>query len=139
MTAENNGAKALGTHIILDLYGCSPELLKDVDILKGILREAAVKAQATVMHMAGYKVGGPAEKHPAAKNTPDGVSVYIGLDESHISCHTYADLGMASIDVFTCGHVAKPRIAVGYILSEIRHKKNVVKYIDRFVMEINDG
>jgi S-adenosylmethionine decarboxylase len=33
------------------------------------------------------------------------------LDESHISVHTYADLGRMAIDVFTCGNTDAQAIA----------------------------
>ena len=36
-------------------------------------------------------------------NSPPGFTAVVVLDESHCSCHTYADLGLIALDVFTCG------------------------------------
>jgi S-adenosylmethionine decarboxylase len=40
------------------------------------------------------------------------------LDESHCSAHTYADLGLIAMDVFTCGNT-EPRDVLRYIQEEV--------------------
>jgi hypothetical protein len=40
-----------GRHLILDLYGCSPEVLDDYDQLFGLLNQALVLSRATVLQM----------------------------------------------------------------------------------------
>lgn len=127
--------KARGLHAIVDLAGCPSGLLGDQEILTSIMREAANKAQATIMKVVSYRLGGPPSLHPAAKKTPDGISVYVGLDESHVTCHTYQEDGLIAIDIFVCGRNAIARAAVGYLLKEIPHKKQSVHYINRFVEE----
>lgn len=120
--------EAKGFHALIDLDDCDPILLSDPNALKKLLETAAYRACATVMYSVGYRVGGLISE----KGTPDGVSVYVGLDESHISCHTYAREGLIALDIFTCGVTAKPKLAVEYILNSISHKNRIVKYVDRF-------
>lgn len=39
---------------------------------------------------------------------PSGVTVLLLLAESHVSLHTYPDLGKAFFDAFTCGDDYEP-------------------------------
>merc|ERR1719359_1581031 len=36
-------------------------------------------------------------------NSPPGFTSVVLLDESHVTAHCYADMGLLAIDVFTCG------------------------------------
>lgn len=36
--------------------------------------------------------------------TPQGVSVVVVLEESHLSIHTWPEVGYAAVDMYTCGH-----------------------------------
>jgi S-adenosylmethionine decarboxylase proenzyme len=49
---------------------------------------------------------------------PQGVSAVSVLTESHMSVHTWPELGYAAFDIFTCGPT-QPMDAVAY-LSKVR-------------------
>ena len=55
---------------------------------------AATHAGSTVISQIRYQFG---------QNSPPGCTAIVMLDESHCSVHTYADLGLVAMDVFTCG------------------------------------
>jgi S-adenosylmethionine decarboxylase len=58
------------------------------------MAEGARRAGATVISQVRYQFG---------KNSPPGCTAIVMLDESHCSVHTYAELGLVAMDVFTCG------------------------------------
>jgi len=47
------------------------------------------------------------------------------LAESHISIHTWPEMGMAVCDVFTCGEHTKPQDGVEY-MKQMLHADNIV-------------
>jgi S-adenosylmethionine decarboxylase proenzyme len=79
-----------GRHLILDLYGCSPEVLDDYDQLFGLLNQALVLSRATVLQIIGHKF------------EPQGATLLALLAESHASIHTWPCEGYAAVDFYTC-------------------------------------
>lgn len=82
-----------GYHMMADVWGVSPTLLNDVEMLKELLRSAIVKVGATLL------------KLEAVQFQPKGVTIVALLAESHASIHTYPDQGVLMADAFTCGSV----------------------------------
>lgn len=83
-------------HVMLDLYGCNPELLADEAFLKGVL-----EAYPDRINM--VKVG-PAELRYIQTSSPldDGYSGFAIIATSHVSLHAWAPYKMINIDVFSC-------------------------------------
>jgi S-adenosylmethionine decarboxylase len=79
--------RALGKHLLVELYGCNPELLKKVDAVRDIMVTA----------------------------TPFGVSGVVVIAESHLSIHTWPEYQYAAVDIFTCGKTIEPEQAVRHI------------------------
>ena len=75
--------------MIVDLHGA--EGLDDIDLIEATLRRCVEAAQATLLHIHLYHFH------------PNGVSGVAVLAESHISIHTWPDIGYAALDVFMCG------------------------------------
>ena len=90
---------ALGTHCILELYGCPFEILNDEQHVKNAIVEASQEAMSTLLNISTHSFD------------PHGVTALGLLAESHISVHTWPELGYAAVDIFTCGQTAKPRQA----------------------------
>jgi len=91
-----------GMHIILDCFGVSRDLcLNDKQLLETVTQAAKLN-NATIISTSRYHFG---------HNSPPGCTVFVMLDESHISVHTYADQGKMAIDVFTCGNTDAQAIA----------------------------
>lgn len=88
-----------GTHYLLDLFGCSSPILDDEIGLVAAAVEAAERAGATVLATHHHRF------------EPHGVSAICVLAESHLSIHTWPEIGTATIDVYTCGRTADPRRA----------------------------
>lgn len=83
-----------GTHLIIDCKGLPFDLCVDDKKLFDILTEATASNGANIITTSRYRFG---------HNSPPGCTVFLMLDESHISLHTYADQGEMAIDIFTCG------------------------------------
>ena len=93
----------LGTHLLADLSGIAPERLRDCAALERLLRDAAGAAGAQVLH-GHFHSFGPGQ----------GVTGVLLLAESHISIHTWPEVGFAAVDIFMCG-AARPQLALDLI------------------------
>lgn len=98
-------------------------VLDDVDFLKEVMLDAAVKSQAQVLSVT-YK-----------KFEPNGCTILILVSESHLSIHTYPEEEFAAIDCYTCGKKVDPQIAIDYIIDRLNPKKKYTKKLIRGVKE----
>lgn len=112
---------SVGTHGILELYGCPFELLNDHEFIKRTLREAAEDAGATWLGEVSHAF------------SPQGVTALGLLSESHISMHTWPENGYAACDVFTCGDVAMPEQACQYLARAFRSTHHKLLRVKRAV------
>jgi S-adenosylmethionine decarboxylase len=83
--------KQLGKHIILELWGCEKEALDDQPGIEKMLIDAVKACGATLICVKTHKF------------SPQGVTGVAVLAESHISIHTWPELGYAAMDLFTWG------------------------------------
>jgi len=81
----------MGHHALLDVYGCDTDILNDLDGLKKIFHDTAVELQCTIVQEVFHRFA------------PQGVSGVIVIAESHLSVHTWPELGYAAVDLYTCG------------------------------------
>lgn len=88
---------SLGTHLLVDLYGVAPELLRDEPLLLatlgGALEDSGFRVLQRVAHR--FDSGG------------FGVTGVFLLRESHLAFHSYPEHGYLALDLFSCG-VADP-------------------------------
>lgn len=91
-----------GMHVILDCSGVPRDLCLDDRMLLETVVHAAGSSEATIINTSRYRFG---------HDSPPGCTVFVMLDESHVSVHTYADEGRMAIDVFTCGSTNAQAIA----------------------------
>jgi S-adenosylmethionine decarboxylase len=110
-----------GRHLILDLYGCDPQLLDDYDFLKGVMERALELSNATVVRVIGEKF------------SPQGVTLLALLSESHCSIHTWPEVGYAAIDLYTCGEKTDSNRAANFfqeqLCSDITKKQELIRSI----------
>jgi S-adenosylmethionine decarboxylase len=82
--------KALGQHLLIELYGCDPSILDNLEHVRQTLLRAAELVSASVIQVVAHKF------------QPCGVTVVVAIAESHLSVHTWPEYGYAAVDVFTC-------------------------------------
>ncbi len=94
---RRDGKVFAGTHLIIEVTGA--EGLDDEARIRGAFRDCVEVCGATLLHIHTHKF------------SPQGVSGVAVLAESHISVHTWPEIGYGAFDVFMCGE-AEPWNAV---------------------------
>ena len=97
---RRDGRVFAGTHLIIEVvngYG-----LDDESRIAQAFRDCVTECGATLLHIHTHKF------------SPQGVSGVAVLAESHISVHTWPEIGYGAFDVFMCGD-ADPWRAVGVL------------------------
>jgi spermidine synthase len=87
---------SLGRHIIVEFFGCDPDLMNDVVHIETSMNNAARMSGATVINSTFHHF------------SPFGVSGVVVIQESHLAIHTWPEYGFAAVDVFTCGETVNP-------------------------------
>ncbi len=111
-----------GRHLLIDCWDVERDLCLDDKRVLSAMSRAAERAGATVISQVRYKFG---------HDSPPGFAAVIMLDESHCSAHSYADLGLIAMDVFTCGST-NPRTVLRYIQEELDLGTVTVREFKRF-------
>lgn len=111
--------EALGKHAIFDFFDCRCNFLDSADQLKAIMTEAAIVTGANVIEAFFHKFN------------PYGVSGTVIISESHLSIHTWPELGFASIDVFTCGEIIDPWKAFSFLKEQLQPEHTTQQEIKR--------
>ena len=88
--AQKDGLCYAGSHLLIDLW--QAERLADLAHVEATLREAVAVIGATILRV---------DLHHFTEN--DGVSGVAILAESHMSIHTWPEVGYAALDIFVCG------------------------------------
>ena len=65
------------------------------------------------------------------KFSPMGVTGILSISESHISVHTWPELGYAAADIFTCGEEFKPMNAAHLLIERLGCKDPHITEIKR--------
>ncbi|WP_413678672.1 adenosylmethionine decarboxylase [Prochlorococcus sp. MIT 0916] len=89
----------ISRHCILELYQCDHAKLNDEAFIRTTITTSAKIAGATLINLVTHSF------------KPQGVTGLALLAESHISIHTWPEIGYAAIDVFTCGDHTMPEKA----------------------------
>ena len=110
-----NPRSPLGHHLLADFHGVAPELINQPGHIARLLEEAARCIQVTVLgcHVHHFGEGG-------------GVTGVLLLAESHMSIHTWPELGFAAVDVFTCTP-HPPHEAIRYLEQVFKPARLVVQ------------
>jgi len=113
---RRDGRVFAGTHLIIEVV-CG-EGLDDEARIQGAFRECVEACGATLLHIHTHKF------------SPQGVSGVAVLAESHISVHTWPEIGYGAFDVFMCGE-AQPWRAVDVLRRTFNAREVRVKELLR--------
>ena len=109
--------KYAGTHLIAEFWG--GKNIESQKEIRNILFMAAKKSKNVPL---GVKIH---------KFSPQGITGFILLAESHISIHTWPEINYVAIDLFSCGSKSKPHRGLEYLIKSFQPKKVKVKEIKR--------
>lgn len=101
----------LGRHVLAEFFDCDPNMLNNKDRIENNMVDAAIECGATVVQKCFHMF------------SPYGVSGVVIIAESHLSIHTWPELGYASVDLFTCGTKCDPKVAYEFLKNKL-HSKN---------------
>jgi S-adenosylmethionine decarboxylase len=101
------------------LFDCDFDAISNLEAVKGALIEAAKRAQATIVDVVFHEFN------------PFGVSGVVVIAESHLSIHTWPEYRYAAVDVFSCGDVLQPEIAVNYLVEQFGAERTSVVEMQR--------
>lgn len=119
---ESVAGKALGRHILLDLYNCELESLNNIETIEKILEKSAKEANLTILQKSFHKFN------------PHGISGFILIAESHLSIHVWPEYRYAAIDIYTCGDKALPEKAMKVLIEELKPKSfSIIKHDRGFI------
>ena len=113
---------SLGRHILAEFYGCSFDVLNDLEVVKKHMIDAALVAGAEVRESVFHKF------------SPQGVSGVVVISESHLAIHTWPELGYAAVDVFTCGERVDPWDACRYLSEKLQAEQITASEMRRGIM-----
>ncbi len=111
--------KIVGKHCILELYECDQVKINDEAFLRTIITTAAKRAGAKLLNLITHRF------------EPQGVTGLALLAESHLSIHTWPEIGYAAVDVFTCGDHTLPEMACEFLRKELGAKGSSLKSFQR--------
>src|SRR5438132_9881566 len=81
-----------GTEWLVDALGCATERLRDESLLKDMCAEIIA---ALDLHVVGAGIW---HRFPE----PGGITGLYVLTESHLACHSYPELGLATFNLYCC-------------------------------------
>jgi S-adenosylmethionine decarboxylase len=102
---------SLGSHLLIELFGCEQSCLEHEVHVGAAMREAAVESEATVVAQSFHEF------------KPYGVSGAVIIQESHYTIHTWPEHGYAAVDLFYCGGTVKVHKAVEVLRQRFRPQR----------------
>lgn len=94
---EPNALPSLGSHLLIEFYGCDPKSLEQEGVVRAAMVEAARESDASVVTDSFHEF------------KPFGVSGAVIIQESHFTIHTWPEHGFAAVDLFYCSTIAVDR------------------------------
>jgi S-adenosylmethionine decarboxylase len=108
-----------GHHLILDLEGCNPLLLNSTVSMIRLCRGIAGIMGTKIVKSGCYKF------------SPQGVTAFAIIAESHISVHTWPESSKAFVDVFTCQDHFDKDCVMNFVVGVLGAKRGKMTLIMR--------
>lgn len=105
---------ALGKHVTLEYYECDPEILANGRVMEDLFIAAAKAAGATVLGSDFHEF------------TPQGVSGFVIIAESHFSVHAWPEHEYAAVDIFTCGDSINFQVAIDTLKAGMKSEQVII-------------
>ena len=96
-----------GIQLFLELKVCDKDLLDNFDNVKNSMISAAEVSGQKVLAESFYKF------------SPLGVTGIVSVAKSHLSIHTWPELGYAAADIFTAGKSFSPKDAANILINSL--------------------
>lgn len=111
--------RTIGRHLAVDMYGCGFDILNNLNFIKTAMLAAIEESNMTLLDLSYHEF------------EPQGLTAFALLGQSHMSIHTYPELGYAAVDVFTCGDLSRPDQALSVLKRYLKPEKTKTTNIMR--------
>lgn len=108
----------MGRHLLLEVYNVEFSLIDNVESLQSVMVEGISRAKMTILNIFTHRF------------LPQGCTIVIALEESHVSCHTWPENGCIAIDVYTCGE-GNPKLVAIELLKYLNSDNYSIREINR--------
>ena len=112
-------SEALGIHLLVEMRDCLTERLDDLQWVRRVMIEAALRTKATIVNTAFHKFN------------PVGISGVVVIAESHLAIHTWPEHRYAAVDIFSCGRTLKGVEAAKFLIKQFRSARPLVVEMQR--------
>ncbi|MBC7113316.1 MAG: adenosylmethionine decarboxylase [Candidatus Methanomethyliales bacterium] len=111
--------REVGRHFVFELFGCDAKALDDLKAIEWAMERGAEDAGVKVVGKVFHKF------------SPQGVTGVVVIAESHLSIHTWPELGYAAVDLFTCNTNTDPMKAFQRLADLLKPKSMSVVELKR--------
>lgn len=111
-------ATALGRHLLGDFWGVDPTRVNDVHAVSEWVRAAITASGATLIELRWHHF------------SPQGLTLFALLKESHLAVHTWPEKGYVAIDIFTCGQT-NPQAAMEILKTKLEPEFVTIREVAR--------
>lgn len=108
---EPNGLPSLGSHLLVEFYGCDQATLEQEGLVREAMCEAAHRSNASIVTNSFHEF------------KPFGVSGAVIIQESHYTIHTWPEHGYAAVDLFYCSNTVAVDEAVRTLQQYFRPRR----------------
>ncbi len=116
---HHDSAQALGTHLLVELYGCNPNTIAHVHEVERALVDSAHTSNAHIV------------SHYFHAFEPYGVSGVVIIEESHYTIHTWPEHRYAAVDLFFCSETVDPQRAIEVLQERFQPERTEVMVVRR--------
>ncbi len=119
---------SLGSHLLVELFGCEEQSLKQESVVENVMRTAADESQATVVAQSFHEF------------KPYGVSGAVIIQESHYTIHTWPEHRYAAVDLFYCGGTIHVNKAIDVLIDRFKPERMKFLVVRRGIQsEVSKG
>jgi len=112
-------SKALGIHLLVEMRDCLTERLDDLQWVRRVMIEAALRTKAKIVNTAFHKFN------------PVGISGVVVIAESHLAIHTWPEHRYAAVDIFSCGRTLKGVEAAKFLIKQFQSARPLIVEMQR--------
>ena len=113
----------LGFQTLVELYGCSADLIDNEKLVEKILLELTDIVELTVVNSVIHHF------------SPIGVSGVVVIEESHVAVHTWPEYNYVAIDFFTCNIQYDIKKGITFLKARFGAKRVEINEIKRGSMD----
>lgn len=108
----------MANQLIVDLYGCDPKIIDDLDRLRQVAHGAIHSIRARIVEECSHRF------------LPVGITYIAVITTSHFSIHTWPEYQYAAVDIFSCDESVPSRICE-YLKRELGSEYMKVRQFER--------